>query len=166
MLAPTLAGHGDTVAALAATTWNDWLASAERGLDTLRARTGGPVAIAAFSMGSLLALHLARLRPDDVAALVLICPALRLAGWKVAGVRALRALRFVANASVRKPNGSDISIPEMRHGNPALPAFPLAALAQLLALMDVARADLPLVRAPALVVDARHDHVVHTAAAR
>jgi carboxylesterase len=62
--------------------------------------------------------------------------------------------------SLRKPNGSDISIPEMRHGNPGLQGFPLAALEQLFALMDVARDDLPHVRAPSLVVSAGNDHVV------
>jgi carboxylesterase len=162
---PVLAGHGSTLAALAASRWTDWLASAERALDGLQARVGGrPVALCGFSMGGLLALRLARLHPERVAALVVMCTPLRLNRWSVALVRAVGALPLpwarMPAAGVRKPNGSDISIPEMRHGNPVLPAFPLAALEQLFGLMDVARADLPLVRAPALVVDAAHDHVV------
>jgi carboxylesterase len=163
--APLLAGHGTTLAALAGSTWADWLASAERALDALQAHVGGrPVALCGFSMGGLLALRLARLFPERVAALVVMCTPLRLHRLSVAAVRAVCALPLpfarMPAASVRKPNGSDISIPEMRHGNPGLPAFPLAALEQLFALMDVVRADLPLVRAPALVVDAGHDHVV------
>jgi carboxylesterase len=63
-------------------------------------------------------------------------------------------------ASIPKTNGSDVSIPEIRHGNPGLPALPVAAVAQLFELMDVVRADLPSVRAPTLVVHGRHDHVV------
>jgi carboxylesterase len=163
--APLLAGHGSTLAALAGSTWTDWLGSAERALDALQARVGGrPVALCGFSMGGLLALRLARLYPERVAALVVMCTPLRLRRWSVAAVRAVCALPLpfarMPGAGVRKPNGSDISIPEMRHGNPGLPAFPFAALEQLFALMDVARGDLPLVRAPALVVDAKHDHVV------
>jgi carboxylesterase len=118
--APMLAGHGQTLAELARSTWAGWLTSAEEKLAALEARTRGrPVAVLGFSMGGLLALRLARLHPGRVA-----------------------------------------SIPEMRHGNPGLPAFPIAALRQLFDLMDIVRADLPAVRAPALVVHARHDHVV------
>jgi carboxylesterase len=163
--APMLAGHGATLAELARSTWADWLASAERALDALRASTGGrPVAICGFSMGGLLALRIARLYPERVAALVVMCTPLRLRRFQVGAVRAVARLpidfgRWSA-ASIPKPNGSDVSIPEMRHGNPGLPAFPIAALKQLFALMDVVRADLPSVRAPTLVVHARHDHVV------
>jgi carboxylesterase len=163
--APTLAGHGATLADLARSTWADWLLSAERGLDALRARTGGrPAAICGFSMGGLLALRLARLHPERVAALVVMGTPLRLRRLQVGAVRAVTKLPIDfsrwAGASVPKANGSDISIPEMRHGNPGLPAFPIAALRQLFDLMDVVRADLRSVRAPTLVVHARHDHVV------
>jgi carboxylesterase len=163
--APMLAGHGVTLRELARSTWLDWLASAERALEALQARTGGrPVAVLGFSMGGLLALRLARLHPERIAALVVIGTPLRLRRLQVGAVRAIARLpidfgRWSA-ASIPKPNGSDISIPEMRHGNPGLPAFPIAALKQLFALMDVVRADLPSVRTPALVMHARHDHVV------
>jgi carboxylesterase len=163
--APLLAGHGATLAELARSTWPDWLASAERALEGLRARTGGrPAAILGFSTGGLIALRLARLYPDRVTALVVIGTPLRLRRFQVRAVRAIARLpidfgRWSA-ASFPKPNGSDISIPEMRHGNPALPALPVAALSQLFDFMDVVRADLPSVRAPTLVMHARHDHVV------
>ena len=48
----------------------------------------------------------------------------------------------------------------MRVDNPGLHAFPMAALGNLLELMDTVRADLPAVRQPALVVHGRHDHTV------
>jgi carboxylesterase len=163
--APMLAGHGETLAELARSTWAEWLASAERALDALTARVNGrPVAIVGFSMGGLLALRLARLHPSRVAALVVIGTPLRLRRFQVGAVRAVARLPFDfgrwSAASIPKPNGSDVSIPEMRHGNPGLPAFPIAALRQLFDLMDVVRAELPSVRTPALVMHARHDHVV------
>jgi carboxylesterase len=162
---PTLAGHGQTLRQLARTTWSDWLASAERKLDVLSARAHGrPVAVCGFSMGGLLALRLARIFPERIAALVVIGTPLRLRRLQVGAVRAIARLpidfgRWSA-ASVPKPNGSDVSIPEMRHGNPGLPAFPIVALRQLFDLMDVVRVDLPSVTAPTLVMHARHDHVV------
>jgi carboxylesterase len=163
--APLIAGHGAVLADLARTTWRDWLASAERAFDALRARTGGrDIAICGFSMGGLLALRLARLHPERVAALVVIGTPLRLRRFQVGAIRALTRLPIDFSrwpgASIPKPNGSDVSIPEMRHGNPGLHAFPVAALRQLFELMDVVRADLPSVHAPTLVVHARHDHVV------
>jgi len=163
--APMLAGHGATLAALARSTWGDWLASAERALEALQAHVEGrPVAICGFSMGGLLALRLARLHPERVAALVVMGTPLRLRRFQVGAVRAVARLPIDfgkwSGASIPKPNGSDISIPEMRHGNPGLQAFPIAALKQLFDLMDVVRADLPSVRAPTLVAHGRHDHVV------
>jgi carboxylesterase len=163
--APTLAGHGATLGDLARATSADWLASAERKLDALQARTHGrPVAICGFSMGGLLALRLARLHPERVSALVVMGTPLRLRRFQVGAVRAITRLPIDfqrwSGARIPKPNGSDVSIPEMRHGNPGLPAFPLAALRQLFGLMDVVRADLPSVRTPTLVVHARQDHVV------
>jgi carboxylesterase len=163
--APMLAGHGGTRADLAATTWSDWLASAERALLALQARTGGrPVAVCGFSMGGLLALRLARLHPTRVAALAVMGTPLRLRRLPVTLIRAVTRLPLpfarLPFASVPKPRGSDVSVDEMRYGNPGLKSFPVAALRQLFALMDVVRADLPSVRAPTLVVHARNDHVV------
>lgn len=166
--APTLAGHGDSLAALAASTWGDWLASAEAALEALWTRAGKrPVALVGFSMGGLLSLRLARMYPERVAALVVMCVPLRLLRWKTILIRAANGLPIpwsrLPDARVPKPNGSDISIPEMRHGNPGLQAFPVASLGQLVGLMDAVRDDLPAVRAPALLVHARHDHVVPAA---
>jgi carboxylesterase len=163
--APMLAGHGGTLADLARTTWRDWLASAERAMEALIRRVGGrPIAICGFSMGGLLALRLARLHPDRVSSLVVMAAPLRLRRLQVVGIRALCRLpvdfRNLPTACVPKVKGSDISDPAMRLLNPGLPAFPLAALENLLDLMDGVRADLPSIRTPTLVVHGRHDHTV------
>ncbi len=163
--APTLAGHGGTLADLAATGWRDWLASAEAALARLEARTGGgPTAICGFSMGGLLALRLARLYPARVSALVVMSTPLRLRPLQVFGIRTVARLpvdfRAHPRAAVPKLNGSDVSDPELRYRNPGLRAFPIAALEALLDLMGVVRADLPAIEAPALVVHGRQDHTV------
>lgn len=163
--APTLAGHGGTLADLARSNWHDWLRSAEEALDALQAGLGGtPVAVCGFSMGGLLALRLARLYPERIAALVVMSTPLRLRRFQVAGIRALGRLPldYCAHpyACVPKLAGSDISDPELRYENPGLRAFPIAALGQLLDLMDTVRADLPAIRTPVLVVHGRQDHTV------
>ncbi len=58
VVAPLLAGHGGGPDALAATTWQDWVGSAQRPLDTLRARCQ-TVVLVGFSMGAAITLYLA-----------------------------------------------------------------------------------------------------------
>jgi carboxylesterase len=163
--APMLAGHGNTLADLAASSWQDWLRSAEEALNELRARVGGgPVAICGFSMGGLLALRLARLYPERVSAMAVMSTPLRLRRFQVAGIRALTKLPidFSAHpvACVPKLAGSDVSNEDLRYENPGLRAFPIAALENLLDLMDVVRADLPAIQTPVMVVHGRQDHTV------
>jgi carboxylesterase len=133
-------------------------------MEDLRARVDGrPIAICGFSMGGLLALKLARLYPERISALVVMGVPLRLRRRQVMGIRMLSSLPFdfrkLPNACVPKLNGSDISDPEMRYTNPGLRAFPIAALSQLVDLMDSVRRDLPSIRTPTLVVHGRQDHV-------
>jgi carboxylesterase len=163
--APMLAGHGGTLGDLARTTWRDWLNSADAAINRLQTRVcGAPVAICGFSMGGLLALHLARLYPASISALVVMAAPLRLRRLQVVGIRTVMRLPldFGARpwAGVPKLDGSDISDPEMRYKNPGLRAFPFAALEQLLDLMDATRADLPAIHTPTLVVHGRQDHTV------
>ena len=165
VVAPTLAGHGGTLADLAASGWQDWLASAKAALDDLQARVGGgPVAICGFSMGGLLALRLARLYPERISAMAVMSTPLRLRRFQVLGIRALARLpidyRNHPGACVPKFAGSDISDDVLRYENPGLRAFPIAALEALLDLMDTVRADLPAIRTPVLVVHGRQDHTV------
>jgi carboxylesterase len=163
--APMLAGHGLTLGDLAVTKWPDWLASAEVALELLWAASGGrPVAVVGFSMGGLLALRLARLHPERIAALVVIAAPLRLRSFQVRGIRALSRLPLnfqkLPFAAVPKLNGSDCSDPVVRFENPGLRAFPIAAVNSLLDLMDTVRADLPSIKVPTLVVHGRQDHTV------
>jgi carboxylesterase len=163
--APTIAGHGGTLADLARTRWPDWLASAETALSRMQERAhGGRVAICGFSMGGLLALRLARLFPERISALAVMSAPLRLRPLEVMGIRAVGRLPIDYAkrplAAVPKLFGSDVSDPMMRAENPGLKAFPIAALEALLDLMDVVRADLPAVRHPTLVIHGRHDHTV------
>jgi carboxylesterase len=163
--APLLAGHGETVAALATTGWRDWLASAERALAALRAEVdGAPVAIAGFSLGGLLALRLAELYPDAVAALAVMAAPLRLRAFDAAAVRLLgrlpRFLRRGPLAAIPKTRGYDVTDPDMQLRNPGLEAMPVAGAVSLLELGALVRGGLAGVTAPALVVHGELDRTV------
>jgi carboxylesterase len=165
VVAPALAGHCGTVADLCRTRWPDWLESADRALDELLAAVGGgPVGIAGFSLGGLLALHLARLRPQSVAALVVMAAPLRLRRLQVAAVKAVcRLPSFLRRGpliALPKWGGFDVMDERMQQQNPGLPALPLDGVASMIDLGAVVRGDLPNVKTPALVVHGERDRTV------
>jgi carboxylesterase len=160
--APLLAGHGTTAADLASTSWRDWLESGALAIDRLKdGARSERVTIVGASMGGLLALRLARERPQDIAALVLIAPPLRMKPLERSGLAALTSLAAMAgiapSATIPKTAGIDVVDPVVRREVPALGEYPLGGLQTLLELMALASGDVPHVRAPALVVHGRRD---------
>jgi carboxylesterase len=163
--APVLAGHCGTVEQLNATRWPDWYGSVEAALEQLLEDVGGaPVAIAGFSLGGLLALRLARLRPANVAALAVIAAPLRLRGYQVQAVRTLARLPALLRrgplAVLPKFGGYDVLDDEMKRQNPGLPGMPIAGIASLVELGELVRRDLPDVRTPVLVAHGEQDRTV------
>lgn len=170
-----IAGHETTVADLAATSWHDWFASAAAGADALRTTTRRIVPIG-LSTGALLAMRLAASRPDDVAGMILLSPAIALRRRAVRLLRGpLRTLaafdarigplqRALARLVIAK-RGSDISDVDVRASHPGYQALPFRALLNLLALQKTAWRDAPTLRQPALVVHATQDHTCPVGAA-
>lgn len=163
--APLLAGHGESAAALARTRWQDWLGAAEAAYEKLRqASGGGRVAVVGFSMGGLLALRMARLRPRDVSAVVALSVPLRLKTWQIAAAKAWRWLpSFVRRgplAMIRKRGGSDVIDDDARRENPSLPEMPIASVVQIVDLAEIVRRDLAFIEQPVLVAHGEQDHTV------
>ena len=74
---PLLAGHGAAPDALQALGFDDWVKSARERFDMLAARHGA-VVLCGFSLGSLVAMHLAAERPAGLAGLIVLGNALEL----------------------------------------------------------------------------------------
>jgi carboxylesterase len=160
---PVMAGHGGDPRALAGLPWRAWVDHA-RG-ELFRLEGARRTFVVGCSMGALVACVLAYDHPDRVDGLALLAPALRLtAGIRMAGVLARsRLARFLPPI----PKGpSDVRDPEMRRRNPALPAVPLTALAELEALQRHVARILPGIAAPAIVVAGARDHTATLAGAR
>jgi len=107
--APILSGHGTTAKDLQSRRFEDWTASARAELE--RAAERGPVVLCGFSMGSLVALHLAadRATRGSIAGLVLLGCALRLSGpLRTAFALAERVKLTLPDAYVPKPFGPDV----------------------------------------------------------
>lgn len=75
--APLLAGHGTKPEDLNRVSWHDWVASAERALEALRARCD-TIFIGGLSLGSLVAICLAA-RHADLAGIMLYSPGIKAA---------------------------------------------------------------------------------------
>ena len=159
-----LAGHGTDVADLARTRWTDWFASVETECERLRSEVGR-VAAVGMSLGALLSLHLAAVRPVALDALVLCGTPLRLGDARVRWLPALARIPWVARrwGTIPKTGGPDIADPAVRRASRSYTAMPLSGLVELLRLQAVVRGELDRVRQPALLLHGRHDHSVPVA---
>jgi carboxylesterase len=152
-----LPGHGTSVDDLDRTTWYDWSSAVEAEIDDL-VRRCRRVAVVGQSLGGLLALHAAA-RRDDLAAIATLAAPLWLgqlgtlaAHWTRSGGPLARVRR------IPKLGGSDVRDREAKAANPCYRSIPTRALGSLCDFMRVVDAELPNVRAPTLIVHARHDH--------
>ncbi len=149
---PRLPGHGTTWKDMNRTRWEHWYAELDQALTELRAACD-KVVIAGLSMGGCLALRLAQQRPDDVAALVLVNPAINLARFDVKLVPALQwivpAMPGIGN-DIKLAGGDEVGYDKT----------PLKALASQLKMWKDVRANLGKVTQPLLLFRSDDDHVV------
>jgi carboxylesterase len=152
-LGPRLAGHGTSPDDLARTRWPDWLASAEDGLYLLRGMCDR-IVLMGMSMGGLLSVLLAADQPP--AGLVLMSTPITLLQSPVR--RWLKPLSlFVPRVRKGPPDWYDPSVNAERV---AYSAYPTRAAAEVQDLITRARATLPLVTVPTLIIHSRNDTFV------
>lgn len=152
---PTLAGHDATPEALAATGWDDWVASAEAAHDRARAR-GAPVALVGISMGGTLACHLAARRGAAPAALVVINP---FVDPPAESFRDMLGEMLAQGVEVIGSIGGDTAKADAvdESANQGLPVACLLSLSE--ALVDLA-GRLAAITCPTLILTSAVDHVV------
>jgi carboxylesterase len=155
---PRLPGHGTSWQDLNTTTWKDWYAEVSRSLDRLVAEND-QVVVAGLSMGGALALRLAADRPADVAALILVNPAVSSTNKLLLAVPVLKYL-IGGTPSI----GNDVK--KQGVDEYGYPRTPLRALHSLLRAWRLLHRDLPEVTAPILLFRSTVDHVVDPSSAR
>lgn len=171
---PLLAGHHRSLAELAASRYQDWLASADEALRELWTRLAAQaarpprLAVVGFSMGGLLTVELAHRYPavasaaagPAIEAVAMLASPLWLSPLAERGIRALARVPGLQRLFVPKLTGADVRARDLpRHRLRPL-GMPLPALRSMLELMAQARRHLPEVRQPALLAHAEHDHTV------
>jgi carboxylesterase len=158
--APLLPGHGTAPGDLIGYTWHDWYAAALDALAEMRA-TCEQVYVVGLSLGGALALHMAADRGEELAGVVAMsAPVFFPPGLS----RVLRAMNGRV-LYLRKPV-RDIQDAAARREHLSYMRSPLDATASVVELARLVRTQLPLVQIPALVIQARRDHVVHPLNAR
>lgn len=154
-----LPGHEGDPSVLDRTRWQEWASAGEEAF--LRLPADKPRVLVGASMGGLVCLHLAARHPRDVAALVLLSPALRyFKEGRLAAAAAQRGLWRVKNAVAKGREGGDIADPEGRRLNPSYAVLPLRGVGELGLMQDAVEAELGDVKAPVCVLHGARDHTI------
>lgn len=175
-----LAGHCGSEDDLLATTWEDWYASVEAAANELRGRVDR-VFVAGLSMGALLALRLAAVRPDWIDGVGVYGATFRYDGWSIGWTGRLSFLLPIfkrlgigrqRSFIEQPPYGirderlrAQVSAAMFAGDSEAagLPGNPWHALAEMVKLSRDVRRRLPDVLAPCFIAHAADDDVASVA---
>lgn len=150
---PRLPGHGTTWQDLGARTSTEWVDTVEDAFEELSARVD-EVFLVCLSFGAALGLDLAARHPDRVSGIV------TMAGMVFTKDPRRHLAPLIAKIVKSIPGvGNDIADPEGKEI--AYDRIPPKATLQMLAFIKRAKAALPEVKAPILVIHGRQDHTVH-----
>ncbi|TNM45102.1 alpha/beta fold hydrolase [Nocardioides albidus] len=149
---PLLPGHGTTWRELNTRRWSDWYAALTRAFEALRAEHDA-VVVGGLSMGGALVLRLAADRPDEVAGVMLVNPAI---ATRRLDVRLLPVLKHVVASFPAIAN--DIKKPGVDERG--YDRTPLKAIHSLLQAWPSLRSDLARITAPLIYFRSAEDHVV------
>jgi carboxylesterase len=167
---PQLAGHCGSEEDLRNSTWRDWYASAEKGLEDIN-KECDQVIVVGLSTGAVIGMLLAASYPGKVSALGLYSPTLWLNGFQVPWyARLFRIVTFKAFANLfdfPAPHKFGIKCPRIRDflhkalssgQGPAVPVVtPGGAVLERRWLVDAARRVVGSITQPTLIIHPRHD---------
>lgn len=153
VIAPVLKGHGGDLKELSTCTWIDWIASAENSLQKLL-QEYHKVIIIGFSMGGLIAAHLAARYPVD--RLILLSPAIYAPN--------IRQMLIDFRESIVEQDVQ--ALKRFKEYMVKFFATPKKTFWHFKRLVKYVRNDLPKVQVPALIIHGTMDDVVHPRSAK
>jgi esterase/lipase len=149
---PLLPGHGTRWQDCNTSRHDQWTMTVETAFDELAAECDR-VFVAGLSLGGTLATRLAEVRPDDVAGLLLVNPALltqRLDAKLLPLLSRLTGSWAPIASDIKKAGVTELAYPKL----------PTRAMMQVRSLWAATRADLARVTAPVIVFHSVEDHIV------
>jgi len=155
--APLLPGHGTRPEDLNHTSWEDWYGCVEASYRQLLG-AHQTVFVVGFSLGALLAVHLAA--NQSVAGVAALSPALRVRDWKAPFAGYLRSLIHFVPKDL-DPNHSDLADKSAYQLFWQYPCWSTESVHQLVRLQKVVRLELGRIRAPAFVAYSTNDASIH-----
>jgi len=154
-----LAGHGTSPEDLNKKHWEDWISSVESGCASLEGRCSR-IFYAGLSMGGILGISLAHARPGRFAAMAVLSAPLYLRSWKLKVFTPLlkyTPLRWIYRYAPKTPwpgpGDADMTGPTW----PSYDRYPTLAVTHLVRGMKKARAALPHLEVPLLIMHSRAD---------
>ncbi len=156
---PYLRGHGTRPEDLEGVRWQDWLDDANAALDDLLGETRR-AAIVGLSMGGLLTLHLAALRPEDVAGIVTLAAALYLKNPLAPGNPLSFLTPLVTKIVKYWPNRTPYTDQAAAATDKSYHRLPADSVITFLEYTKVVEALLPQVTVPARILQSKADGVV------
>jgi len=169
-----LAGHCGTPQQLRDSTWQEWVASVEAAHDRLREHCDVIIA-GGLSMGAILAMRLAQIRPGQVHALSLFAPTLKLDGWAMPWhihilhmIRPIRSFKLDIYLEEREPYGikderiRNFVVNSMMSGDSTeagVFSTPAHSFAHFNRLVSVVKKQLGEIKVPALILHPRNDDI-------
>jgi carboxylesterase len=149
-----LPGHGTHVRDMFTPGWPEWTAAVHSELQALKQRCD-VVFLIGHSLGGALCLYTAA--HEEVAGIVALCAPLYMQWWM------LPAVSFIKRITPALPTVHvDICDPvaRSRYERPVYSWTPMAPVESMLLNLPTLRSELPKVKAPALIIVAKRDHVV------
>ncbi len=167
---PCLAGHGQTLEELTATTWHDWYGTVRDTFKELQ-KSHKTVSVSGLCMGALLALHLAYEEGDEVSSIATLSTTLFYDGWSLPWYKFilplfyLPPLKYFASYEERPPYGvknermrKQIEI-ALKENSIAYAHFPSQSMHELFKLIKIVKKNLHKVNVPTLILHALEDDV-------
>ncbi len=154
--APRLPGHGTSPEDMQGVTWEEWYGAVEMAYQDLCA-SGKRAFVCGFSLGALLALHLAAQR--ELPGLVILSPALEVRDWRASLIPLARL--FIRSVSKdTDPSKSDLTDRSAFERFWSYDVYPVEGAYQLWRLQKRVRSELGRIRCPTLTVYSTGDSVI------
>ena len=159
VLGVRLEGHGTSPWDLRERTWQDWLASVERGYEILSAFSER-VCIVGFSMGGSLALRLAADAPEDLAGIAAVAAPIKLRNKNLVFVPMIHRANKLAEWTASLEGVMPFRLNDAEHPEINYRHIPIRALFELRRAIDDLLSCLPRVACPVAVLHGTEDQVV------
>jgi esterase/lipase len=164
VLGVRLKGHGTSPWDLHGRTWQDWLASVQRGYQIMSHVTE-EVLLVGFATGASLALHLAATRPKSLAGVIAVSAPLKFGPRSVAFAPLIAGINKLSEWAYVKDGLKPFQARDPEHADIDYHHMPIRGLVELRKVADELDRHLPQIVCPAAIIQSTEDPIADPASA-